>query len=98
VKRFFLGTNRTTAEQDKAFFAIIRSRWPHLGWWHQLSETWLFVDLTDELTPSDLRDAALQAFPGVQLLVIEIPCVTNWAGFGMTKDYQWFRETWDRTE
>jgi hypothetical protein len=98
VKHFVLVTNRTTAEQDKAFFTILRARFSHLGWWHQLSETWLFVDLMDTTTAEQLRNAAMEAFPTVFLVVLEITGQHTWAGFGPTESmFKWIRETWDRS-
>ena len=96
MKRFVLATSRTTEEQDRAFYALLRSRFSHLGWWHQLSETWLFVDLTDKATAADLRDAAMQAFPGVYLMAFEFTGKQTWAAFGPTNHNLWIKETWDK--
>lgn len=100
MKRFVLGTNRTTQEQDAAFFKILRARWPHIGWWHQLGETWLFIDLTDTLRATDLRDAAKEAFPGIYLMVVEAKGPRNWAGYGTTAPpsemFTWMHKEWDR--
>jgi hypothetical protein len=99
VKRFVIGTNRTTVEQDKVFLNILRTRWPHLGWWHQINETWLIIDLSDELTVNALRDATHQAFPGIYKIVIEVPGhSTPWAGWGQGADFVWVNEQWDRVE
>jgi hypothetical protein len=103
MRRFVLGTDRTTAEQDKAFYNLLRARWPGLGWWHRLSETWLFVDLTDTLTVADLRDAATEAIPGVHIMAIEAKDDPNaWAGFGLKSGpnemFSWMRESWERRE
>lgn len=95
MKRFVLGTERTTAEQDKAFLDIIKDRWPNLGWWHHLSEMWLIVDLSDKLTAADLRDAATQAYPGINLLVLEAKGPGLWAGFGRADP--WMQTAWDRS-
>lgn len=94
MKRFVIGTNRTTAEQDAAFVNILKARWPHLGWWHQLGETWLIIDYSDQLTPVELRDTANQAFPGIRKMVIEIG--GSWAGFAPVDDFTWMNEQWDR--
>lgn len=100
MKRFVIGTNRTTAEQDSAFLNILRSRWPHLGWWHQVSETWLIVDLANTVTVVELRDAAMQAFPGIYIMVIEVN--GSWAGWGANSPpgdmFTWMRDSWDREE
>jgi hypothetical protein len=94
MKRFVLGTNRTTAEQDAAFYLILQQRFSHLGWWHQLSEMWLLVDETDTLTPAGLREAAREAFPDIHLMVIEVG-TGIWSGYGNKADmFPWMRETW----
>jgi hypothetical protein len=81
-----------------AFHAILNARWPNLGWWHQISETWLIVDLTDTLTAAKLRDAAREAFPGIPLVVLETAGPVKWAGFGQPKDYEWMKGSWDREQ
>ena len=96
MTRFVIGTNRTTPEQDQAFLKILQARWPHLGWWHQLSETWLIVDLTGELTAIQLRDAANEAFPGIYKMVLDVGNPHNWAAFGRTEDFPWMRDEWER--
>jgi hypothetical protein len=92
MKRFVIGTNRTTAEQDAAFLNILRTRWPHLGWWHQLSETWLIIDLSGQVTTNALRDAAMEAFPGIYIMVVE--AARQWHAFGRTSDFKWMDEQW----
>lgn len=97
MKRFVVGTNRTTTEQDNAFLSLVRARWPYIGWWHQLSETWLFVDPLDTLTSGALRDAATQAFPGIRLIVLEAYGPHLWSGFGRREEFSWMLENWDRS-
>lgn len=92
-----LGTNRTTAEQDSAFIAILRAQWPHLGWWHQLSETWLIIDLSGKLNAGDIRDAAMKAFPGIYLMVTEAAGPFIRSGFARSSDFVWMTEQWDKT-
>jgi hypothetical protein len=101
LTRFVLCTNLTTGLQDQAFIAILRSRWPNVGWWHWLAEMWLMVDLSDTVKSSELRDAALEAFPGVHNIVLEFgPNGDTWTGFGPTgpaRDmFEWMRNTWTR--
>lgn len=104
MNRFVVGTNRTTAVQDSAFLAAVRAKWPQIGWWHQVSETWLFVDPTGTATSPVLRDVARQCFPGVHIMVIQVPRGrTYWAGFGPTAGaegdmFTWMRENWERAD
>ena len=95
MKRFIVGTNRTTPEQDSTFLTQVKARWPDIGWWHQLGGTWLFIDLNDLIVDAvELRDAAKEAFPGVHLVVIEIPEGSTWAGFGLSQDFTWIHNWW----
>ena len=97
MKRFVVGTSRTTPEQDAKFLQLVRARWPHVGWWHQVTETWLFVDLLGTATAAALRDVAMEAFPTINLMVIEIKGEATWAGFGPQNTmFPWMNETWDR--
>ena len=96
MKHFVIGTNRTTPEQDAQFLKILRERWSRLGWWHQVGETWLVIDATDTLTVTDLRDAAMVAFPGIYLMVLQV-LPLNWSGFGPNDTmFPWMREWWER--
>jgi hypothetical protein len=97
VKRFVVGTSRTTVEQDNKFLQLVRARWPQIGWWHQVSETWLFADLQHAVTAAELRDLAMQAFPTINVIVIEITGNTTWAAFGPSNTmFPWLKENWGR--
>jgi hypothetical protein len=95
AKRFMLGTNRTTQEQDAQFINILKTRWPNAGWWHQLSETWFVIDPADNLTADILRDAAKEAFPGIYLMVVEIG-TGRWSSFGSADSFPWMRGQWEK--
>lgn len=96
MKRFVVGTSRTTSEQDSAFLAAVRGRWPQVGWWHQVSETWLFADPLHTMTSVGLRDLAMQAYPTINIIVIEIDGYTTWAAFGPANTmFPWLRENWN---
>ncbi len=101
MKQFVVATNLTTAQQDQAFYRILSERFGHMGWWHQVSQTWLLVDNTDTVTPTSLRDAATEAFPGVPMVVLQVVSVKgSWAGFGPLRGtpgdmFTWIDETWD---
>jgi hypothetical protein len=101
MKRFVIGTDITTAEQDAAFHKALIDRWPDLSWWHQLDEMWLIVDGTDELTAAKLRNTVTKALPGINVMIIEVPHGGTWAGFGPSKGtksdmFTWMTEVWDR--
>ena len=94
MKRFILTTDQTADEQDKAFYLMLRSRFPNLGWWHHLGETWRFLDPTDSVTVSDIRDLATRAFPNVPLIPLEVEG-NRWAGFGQASDFEWVNYQWE---
>jgi hypothetical protein len=101
MRHFVLATNRTTQEQDAEFYRILREQWPLMGWWHQVSETWLLIDLTDTVTVDDIRNAAKEAFPGIYVMVLQVvPVPGHWAGFGPQEKtpgdmFTWIRQSWD---
>lgn len=96
MKRFILGTNRTTPEQESTFITLVKARWSDIGWWHQLSGIWLFVDPNDLMVDAvELRDIAKEAFPGVHLAVIDVPEGSTWAGFGPSQDLAWIHNWWE---
>ena len=103
MRRFVFGTDRTAYAQDAEFLKLVRAQWPEMGWWHQLSEMWLFVDPTDTVTPSALRDIARKAFPNIDLLVIQVKDGKGWAGFGPKRGsagdmFTWIHEWWGRSD
>lgn len=93
MRRFVVGTGRSTAEQDTSFYQSLIARWPLLGWWHNLPEMWLLVDLNDTCTSSEIRDIAKTAFPSLHLMVIEISSGT-WAGVGDPNETKWMDQSW----
>lgn len=93
MRRFVLGTNRTTAAQDRAFLAILQERFPDVGWWHQLGETWLFVDHNDQLSTEVIREMAKEAFPDVYVMAIEVGN-GRWSAFGEMSDFEWMHDSW----
>ncbi len=100
-KRFIVLLNGGTAEQHTAFKAYLNSVQPHAGWWHRFTDTWLVTDSFGTLSGSTLRDAAMAAFPGVHLLVIELGSngTDTWSGFGygggsQLDMFSWLQTTW----
>ena len=96
MKRFVLGTDRTTPEQDRVFVHILKTRFPKVGWWHRLGETWLISDESESLTCEAIRDAATEAFPQISMFVTEAAGKPSWAGFGKNEDFAWLANDWER--
>ena len=96
MKRFVITTERTSEEQDQAFYAILHARWPQMGWWHNISETWLLIDPTDTITVDVLRDAAYEAFPGRCLIVIQVSADSTWAGMKRGNNFDWIEDEWSK--
>ena len=98
-KRFVIGIQTTTAEQDKAFISFIESN--GITWWHWIGGFWLLVDPQGAMTEMVLRDKLRETHPEARSLVICVPESTvGWAGFGPnTAEHDmssWIRETWDK--
>ena len=79
-KRFILCVNSSTPEQSKAFTEHLRRK--GVGWWHWLANTWLIVDSTGNLTAAEIRNDAMEIFPGVYNFATELQGDDTWAGFG----------------
>jgi hypothetical protein len=101
-KRYIVVANPTTAEQDKVFQAWVSSQ--GIAWWHWLNETWLLVDLYGKQSARGIRSKAIECFPGINLLVVELtPVSDTWAGFGPNNDtdpkrnmFNWIKQYWTR--
>lgn len=74
---------------------ILRERTPNIGWWHNLSESWLIIDPVGILTCEQLRDAANDACPGIFNMVFGLE-ENTWAAFGRMADFNWMRTEWDK--
>src|SRR5438552_3466360 len=96
MKRFILSTDRTTDEQDAAFYEILKSQFAYLGWWHNISETWLFADPTDRCTVTLLRDAAKGVFRTQSLIVIEVGDNADWSGMKKGDNFDWVHQNWTK--
>jgi hypothetical protein len=97
MARFIVSTDVTTTEQDSTFLQLLKAKWPHLGWWHNLTESWLLIDLSNTVTAEMLRDVANEAFPGIHKMVIAIES-GNWAAFGRVGDFEWMHNQWRKTD
>lgn len=98
-KRFVVAANPTTTDQDKVFQEWLSSQ--GLGWWHWLNETWLVSDPNGVQSAAEIRTKAMECFPGVFLLVLELtPMGDTWAGFGPAKEgrdmFKFMRDFWNR--
>lgn len=98
-KRFIVGVDSSTEEQDKAFLSFVKSH--GLGWWHWLENFWLITDSSDQLTASDIRDELGKTYPGVHKLVIELSdSGDTWSGYGPKSEkrnmFNWLNETWGK--
>src|SRR5580704_1675321 len=96
-KRFIVGVDPSTAEQNQAFKDYLKAS--PLAWWHWIPGLWLAVDSDGEMTASALRDQVNEVFPGIDNVVLEFrdDGTDTWAGnrpVSGEKMFSWFRSTW----
>jgi hypothetical protein len=69
------------------------------GYWHWMPDFWLLNSPVDR-QPSEIRDAILEAYPNVKLLVLRvvIPDGEHWAGTfptGLAEQWsEWLNQEW----
>jgi hypothetical protein len=97
MKRFVVAVEGLSESQHAELGVFIGKN--NLSWWHWIENFWLLVDLDDELTAAEIRDALNMIAPGNRKFVIEIVGNDHWAGYGPNKGdrnmFTWIHETWD---
>jgi hypothetical protein len=93
TKRFVISVDNVNAQQQDVISNWLRST--HLGFWHQLSHVWLIVDLGDVYTVGTMREQIARLIPGVAMIVVGVERPTDWAGFGLTQQFDWMRKVWE---
>jgi hypothetical protein len=96
-KRFIVGLDHSTTEQDTAFREYLRAS--GLNWWHWISDMWLLVDPYGQFSASQLRDKLNEIYPTVRNIVIEIRSDGDtWSGYGPKSEdknmFTWIRGKW----
>lgn len=94
-KRYIVGINSMTEEQEKAFLEYISSN--EFAWWHWINNLWLIVDRSGKLTAEKLRNDLLEIAPDERNLVIEAGG-NDCYGFGPKGEkrnmFKWLNNTW----
>ena len=94
-KRYIVGINSLTEEQEKAFLEYISSN--ELAWWHWINNLWLIVDRSGKLTAKKLRDDLMEIVPETYLIVMDGIDGRCW-GFGpkgkKRNMFNWLDNTW----
>jgi len=98
-KRYIVGLDSSTEEQDDAFLQFINDN--GLGWWHWLNNFWLITDSSGKFSAGEIRDELNESHPSVEKLVIELSdSGDTWSGFGPKSEDQnmftWLRKTWSK--
>ena len=98
-KRFIIGLDSTTKEQNEAFLEFVKEH--GVGWWHWLGNFWLLADSGGRFSADDVRNKLKETHPGVHTLVIELSeHGDTWAGYGPKSEnrnmFKWLRETWSK--
>lgn len=81
----------TTAQQNAVTEYFRTTKY---GFWHYLSDLWLVTDVSNTLTAATLRDKLKDLVPGATTLVIQLDQPKDWAGFGQSNVFDWFKSTW----
>jgi hypothetical protein len=98
-RRFVVGLDSSTKEQNQEFIEFIRGR--QLGWWHWISNFWLLTDPGGKLSAIELRLELGKIYPGVHTLVLELSEKDDtWSGFGPKGEdrnmFKWLNDYWKR--
>lgn len=96
--RFIVCVDNSTKSQDNQFIEFLNEN--RLGWWHYLQNTWMIVDSSGQITITDLRDYAKEAFDNEYNMCFQLyEGEGTWSGFGPTSDnrnmFKWIRENWN---
>ncbi len=97
-KRFIVGMDTITEEQEKAFLKYLKTT--RLAWWHWIDNFWLIVDRSEKFTAEKLQNEIKKLIPLERLLVIEVKGGAPWSGFGPKTEklnmFNWLLYTWSR--
>ena len=81
-------------EKEMHFIQFIKDN--KLGWWHWISNMWLLVDSSGQMTASILRDKICKLYSENRVMVIELDGDRDtWAGFGPTQPknmFDWIKQ------
>ena len=85
-------------EKEMHFIQFIKDN--KLGWWHWISNMWLLVDSSSQMTASILRDKICKLYSENRVMVIELDGDRDtWAGFGPTQlknMFDWIKQNWGK--
>ena len=85
-------------EKEMHFIQFIKDN--KLGWWHWISNMWLLVDSSGQMTASILRDKICKLYSENRVMVIELDGDRDtWAGFGPTQPknmFDWIKQNWGK--
>jgi hypothetical protein len=97
-KRFIVGIDSLTPEQDKEFVEYLQNQ--KCGWWHWITNLWLVSNRAGHLSAKEIRDEVIRLAPNARALVVEINEPGTWSGKGPnSKDlnmFEWLKETWEK--
>lgn len=69
-----------------------------IGWWHQLSGTWLIADPTDAISASDVLDKLYKVAGDQEFVVLEVEPLTWATRLKFAKheaNAAWMKKHWD---
>lgn len=100
-KRFIVCyNNNISKEEEMNFVQFIKDN--KLSWWHWISNMWLLVDSSGQMTASILRNKICELYSRNRVMVIELgEDKDTWSGFGPTKPknmFDWVKRNWDKTK
>ena len=101
AKRFIVGLDESTAEQNEKFKQYIDEQ--GLAWWHWIDNFWLLKDSSETLNSEVIRDELGEIYPNVHKIVIELKGDSindTWSGYGPSGEkrnmFDWLHNTWSK--
>ena len=96
-KRFIIGVDPTSKEQEKQFIEYLRGR--GCGRWHWINNFWLVTDPSGKVTAKELRDELMRIAPEARILVLPVTPTRGWSGKGPRGPeknmFDWLRNNWE---
>ncbi len=93
-RNFVVCVDDATREQQDKLTQFFKEE-ANVGYWHWFNDLWLVTDPYNNWSAGSLRDKIREMLPGAHNVVIQIDGSNTWSGFGNTKMFEWFHDTWE---
>ena len=92
MSKFVISITSLTSKQEEEFVKYLTDN--GAGYWHRTNDFWLVNSNSTDVTKETIRAELQKNFNGT-MIVIDVTNSSDWAGFGVTKDFDWMKNNWD---